>query len=44
MTLFNHGKGYLALVGYVHGICMGQEFRDGNVSPGGGDFSFHEEV
>ena len=30
----------MPLLGYVHGICVGQEFRDGNVSPGAGILAF----
>ena len=37
---YHHVQGYLPLVGYVHGICVGQEFRDGNVSPGTGILPF----
>jgi hypothetical protein len=31
---YHHVQGYMPLVGYVNGICVGQEFREGNVSPG----------
>src|SRR6266568_4785215 len=31
---YNHVQGYMPLVGYVDGICVGHEFREGNVSPG----------
>jgi hypothetical protein len=27
-------KGYMPLLGYANGICVGQEFRPGNMSPG----------
>ena len=27
-------KGYMPMLGYVNGVCVGQEFREGNVSPG----------
>ena len=37
---YHHVQGYMPLVGYVHGICVGQEFRDGNVSPGAGILPF----
>ncbi len=37
---YHHVQGYMPLLGYVHGICVGQEFRDGNVSPGGGILAF----
>ncbi|MGA3328211.1 MAG: IS1380 family transposase [Terriglobia bacterium] len=33
---YQHVQGYRPRVGYVNGICVGQEFRDGNVSPGAG--------
>jgi len=31
---YNHVKGYMPLVGYVNGIGVGYEFREGNLSPG----------
>jgi hypothetical protein len=31
---YNHVQGYLPLVGYVNGVCVGHEFREGNQSPG----------
>ena len=37
---YHHVQGYMPLVGYVHGLCVGQEFRDGNVSPGAGILAF----
>jgi len=37
---YHHVQGYMPLVGYVQGICVGQEFRDGNVSPGAGILPF----
>jgi hypothetical protein len=37
---YNHVQGYMPLLGYVNGICVGQEFRDGNVSPGAGILAF----
>ena len=37
---YHHVQGYMPLVGYVNGICVGQEFRDGNVSPGAGNLAF----
>ena len=33
---YNHVKGYMPLVGYVNGICVGHQFRAGNESPGAG--------
>jgi len=40
---YNHVQGYMPLVGYVKGICVGQEFREGNVSPGAGILSFAQK-
>jgi hypothetical protein len=40
---YQHVQGYMPLVGYVHGICVGQEFRDGNVSPGAGILPFAQK-
>jgi len=37
---YHHVQGYMPLVGYVNGICVGQEFRNGNVSPGAGILAF----
>jgi len=37
---YHHVQGYMPLVGYVNGLCVGQEFRDGNVSPGAGILPF----
>jgi hypothetical protein len=37
---YHHVQGYMPLVGYVNGICVGQEFRDGNESPGAGILAF----
>jgi hypothetical protein len=37
---YHHVKGYMPLVGYVNGICVGHEFREGNVSPGAGILPF----
>jgi hypothetical protein len=36
-------KGYMPLLGYAHGICVGQEFRPGNMSPGAGVLEFARE-
>jgi Transposase DDE domain group 1 len=33
-------KGYMPLVGYVNGVCVGQEFREGSQSPGAGILEF----
>ena len=33
-------QGYMPLVGYVNGICVGHEFREGNASPGAGILPF----
>jgi hypothetical protein len=37
---YHHVQGYMPLVGYVKGLCVAQEFRDGNVSPGAGILPF----
>jgi hypothetical protein len=31
---YHHVQGYMPLVGYVDGVCVGHEFREGNESPG----------
>jgi len=40
---YYHVRGYMPLVGYVNGICVGQEFREGNVSPGAGILPFAQK-
>jgi hypothetical protein len=40
---YHQVQGYMPLVGYVNGICVGQEFREGNVSPGAGILSFAQK-
>ena len=40
---YQHVQGYMPLVGSVHGICVGQEFREGNVSPGAGILPFAQK-
>jgi hypothetical protein len=40
---YNQVKGYMPLVGYVNGICVGDEFREGNVSPGAGILAFAQK-
>jgi hypothetical protein len=37
---YNHVQGYLPLVGYVNGVCVGYQFREGNQSPGVGILEF----
>jgi hypothetical protein len=37
---YNHVQGYMPLVGYVNGVCVGHEFREGNQSPGAGILEF----
>jgi len=37
---YHHGQGYMPRVGYVNGLCGGQGFRDGHVSPGAGILPF----
>lgn len=31
---YQHVQGYMPLLGYVNGVCVGYEFREGNESPG----------
>jgi hypothetical protein len=40
---YHQVQGYMPLVGYVHGIWVGQEFREGNVSPGAGILAFAKQ-
>ncbi len=37
---YHHVQGYMPLVGYVNGVCVGHEFREGNASPGAGILKF----
>lgn len=37
---YQHVQGYMPLVGYVDGVCVGHEFREGNQSPGAGILAF----
>jgi hypothetical protein len=37
---YHHVQGYMPLVGYVDGVCVGHEFREGNQSPGAGILEF----
>jgi hypothetical protein len=37
---YNKVKGYMPILGYVNGVCVGQEFREGNQSPGAGIVEF----
>jgi hypothetical protein len=37
---YNHVQGYMPLVGYVDGVCVGHEFREGNQSPSAGVLEF----
>jgi hypothetical protein len=37
---YHHAQGYMPLVGYVDGVCVGHEFREGNASPGAGILEF----
>jgi hypothetical protein len=37
---YNHVQGYMPLVGYVDGVCVGHEFREGNQSPSAGIWEF----
>jgi hypothetical protein len=40
---YHHVQGYMPLVGYVNGICVGYEFREGNQSPGAGILAFAQK-
>jgi hypothetical protein len=40
---YHHVQGYMPLLGYVNGICVGQQFRDGNVPPGAGVAEFAQD-
>ena len=40
---YHHVQGYMPVVGYVDGICVGYEFREGNVSPGTGMLAFAQK-
>jgi hypothetical protein len=37
---YNHVQGYMPLLGYVNGVCVGHRFREGNQSPGAGILEF----
>jgi hypothetical protein len=37
---YNYVQGYMPLVGYVDGVCVGHEFREGNQSPSAGISEF----
>jgi hypothetical protein len=37
---YHHVQGYMPLVGYMDGLCVGHEFREGNESPGAGILKF----
>jgi hypothetical protein len=37
---YNHVQGYMPLLGYVNGVCVGHQFRQGNQSPGAGILEF----
>lgn len=40
---YNHVKGYMPMLGYVNGVCVGHEFREGNQSPGAGILEFAQK-
>lgn len=40
---YNQVKGYMPMLGYVNGLCVGQEFRPGNMSPGAGVLEFAQQ-
>jgi len=37
---YNHVQGYMPLLGYVNGVCVAHEFREGNRSPSAGILEF----
>ena len=37
---YNKVKGYMPMLGYVNGVCVGHEVREGNASPGAGMVGF----
>ena len=37
---YNHVQGYMPLLGYVNGVCVGHRFREGNQSPDAGILEF----
>lgn len=37
---YHHVQGYMPMLGYVNGVCVGHEFREGNQSPGSGILEF----
>jgi hypothetical protein len=37
---YHHVQGYMPRVGYVDGVCVGHEFREGHQSPGAGILAF----
>ncbi len=41
---YHHVQGYMPLVGYVDGVCVGHEFREGNAESGSGDLGVCAEA
>jgi Transposase DDE domain group 1 len=37
---YHHVQGYMPMLGYVNGVCVGYEFREGNQSPSAGILEF----
>lgn len=37
---YQHVQGYMPMLGYVNGVCVGQQFREGNQSPSAGILEF----
>ena len=37
---YHHVQGYMPLLGYVNGVCVGHQFREGNQSPSAGILEF----
>ena len=40
---YNKVKGYMPMLGYVNGVCVGHEFREGHESPGAGIVEFAQD-
>ena len=41
---YHQVQGYMPLVGYVDGVCVGDEFREGNANPVAGILAFAPEL
>jgi hypothetical protein len=40
---YKGSRGYMPMVGYVNGVCVGHEFREGSASPGAGILAFAQK-